>query len=71
LRAFTPATAAMSNHTIPLFSFPAAEGKKVIGAFGGGRMSSDRGVMPLSRGFSFARLQNMGGRMAPAARGVQ
>jgi len=28
-RSFAPATAAMTDDTIPLFSFPAVEGKKV------------------------------------------
>jgi Transposase DDE domain group 1 len=48
LRAFAPATAAMTDDTIPLFSFPAIEGKKVTAAFDGGRLSSDGGVMLLS-----------------------
>jgi hypothetical protein len=47
-RAFSPATAAMTDDPIPLFSFPAVEGKKVTAAFDGGRMSSDGGVMLLS-----------------------
>jgi DDE family transposase len=38
----------MTDDTIPLFSFPAVEGKKVTAAFDGGRMSSDGGVMLLS-----------------------
>jgi len=38
----------MTNDTIPLFSFPAVEGKKITAAFDGGRMSSDGGVMLLS-----------------------
>lgn len=40
--------AAMTDDTIPLFSFPAVEGKKITAAFDGGRMSSDGGVMLLS-----------------------
>ena len=48
MRAFAPATAAMTNDTIPLFAFPAIEGKKVTAAFDGGRLSSDGGVMLLS-----------------------
>jgi Transposase DDE domain group 1 len=48
LRAFAPATAAMTDDTIALFSFPAVEGKKVTAAFDGGRLSSDGGVMLLS-----------------------
>src|SRR6202521_4179689 len=40
--------AAMTDDTIPLFSFPAVQGKKVTAAFDGGRMSSDGGVMLLS-----------------------
>jgi hypothetical protein len=43
-----PATAAMTDDTIPLFSLPALLGKKVPAAFDGGRMSSDGGVMLLS-----------------------
>src|SRR5271154_68201 len=38
----------MTDDTIPLFSFPALEGKKVTAAFDGGRMSSDGRVMLLS-----------------------
>ena len=38
----------MTDDTIPLFSFPAVEGKKVTAAFDGGRLSSDGGVMLLS-----------------------
>jgi hypothetical protein len=38
----------MIDDTIPLFSFPAVEGKKVTAAFDGGRISSDGGVMLLS-----------------------
>src|SRR5271156_6213487 len=38
----------MTDDTIPLFSFPALQGKKVTAAFDGGRMSSDGGVMLLS-----------------------
>ena len=38
----------MTDDTIPLFSFPAVEGKKLTAAFDGGRMSSDGGVMLLS-----------------------
>ena len=38
----------MTDDRIPLFSFPAVEGKKVTAAFDGGRMSSDGGVMLLS-----------------------
>jgi len=40
--------AAMIDDTIPLFSFPAVECKKVTAGFDGGRMSSDGGVMLLS-----------------------
>jgi hypothetical protein len=40
--------AAMTDDTIPLFSFPAVQGKKVTAAFDGGRMSSDGGVMLLA-----------------------
>jgi hypothetical protein len=40
--------AAMTDNTIPLFSFPAVEGKKVTAAFDGGRITSDGGVMLLS-----------------------
>src|SRR6185312_10194880 len=40
--------ATMTDVTIQLFSFPAAEGKKVTVAFDGGRLSSDGGVMLLS-----------------------
>jgi len=36
LRSFASATAAMIDDTIPLFSFPAVEGKKVTAAFDGG-----------------------------------
>jgi len=39
---------AMTDDMIPLFSFPAVEGKKITAAFDGGRISSDRGVMLLS-----------------------
>ena len=45
---FAPAMAAMTDDTIPLFSFPAVQGKKVTAAFDGGQMSSDGGVMLLS-----------------------
>ena len=38
----------MTDDTIPLFSFPAVQGKKITAAFDGGRMSSDGGVMLLS-----------------------
>ena len=38
----------MTDDTIPLFAFPAVEGKKVTAAFDGGRMSPDGGVMLLS-----------------------
>ena len=38
----------MTDDMIPLFAFPAIEGKKVTAAFDGGRMSSDGGVMLLS-----------------------
>ena len=38
----------MTDDTIPLFAFPAIEGKKVTAAFDGGRLSSDGGVMLLS-----------------------
>jgi len=38
----------MTDDTIPLFSSPALQGKKVTAAFDGGRMSSDGGVMLLS-----------------------
>ena len=38
----------MTDDTIPLFSFPAVEGKKVTAAFDGGRISSDGGVMLLA-----------------------
>src|SRR5580700_10291849 len=38
----------MTDDTIPLFSFPAIQGKKVTAAFDGGRLSSDGGVMLLS-----------------------
>jgi hypothetical protein len=31
----------MTDDTIPLFSFPAVQGKKVTAAFDGGRMSSE------------------------------
>jgi hypothetical protein len=48
LRTIAPATAAMTDDTISLFSFPALQGKKVTAAFDGGRMSSDGGVMLLS-----------------------
>jgi hypothetical protein len=48
LRAFAPATATMTDDMIPLFSFPAIQGKKVTAAFDGGRLSSDGGVMLLS-----------------------
>ena len=48
LGAFAPATAAMTDDTIPRFAFPAVQGKKVTAAFDGGRMSSDGGVMLLS-----------------------
>jgi hypothetical protein len=48
LRTFAPTTATMTDDTIPLFSFPAIQGKKVTAAFDGGRLSSDGGVMLLS-----------------------
>ena len=48
LRTFAPATAAMTDDTIPLFSFPAVQGKKVTAAFDGGRLTSDGGVMLLA-----------------------
>ena len=48
LRTFAPATAAMIEDTIPLFSFPAVQGKKVTAAFDDGRMSSHGGVLLLS-----------------------
>ena len=38
----------MTDDMIPLFSFPAIQGKKVTAAFDGGRLSSDGGVMLLS-----------------------
>ena len=38
----------MIDDTLPLFSFPTVEGKKVTAAFDGGRISSDGGVMLLS-----------------------
>jgi hypothetical protein len=38
----------MTDDTIPLFAFPAVQGKKITAAFDGGRMSSDGGVMLLS-----------------------
>jgi hypothetical protein len=38
----------MTDDTIPLFSFPAVQGKKITAAFDGGRMSSDGGVVLLS-----------------------
>src|SRR5690348_3194406 len=38
----------MTDDMIPLFSFPAVEGKTVTAAFDGGRLSSDGGVMLLS-----------------------
>jgi hypothetical protein len=38
----------MTDDTIPLFAFPALQGKKITAAFDGGRMSSDGGVMLLS-----------------------
>ena len=38
----------MTDDRIPLFSFPAVEGKKVTAGFDGGRMSSDGGVMLLA-----------------------
>lgn len=47
-RAFAPATAAMTDNTIALFSFPAMEGKKITAAFDGGRITSDGGVMLLA-----------------------
>ena len=37
-RAFAPATAGMTDDTIPLFAFPAVQGKKITAAFDGGRM---------------------------------
>jgi len=40
--------AAMTDNTIPAFSFPAVEGKKVTAAFDGGRITSDGGVMLLA-----------------------
>jgi Transposase DDE domain group 1 len=40
--------AAMTDDTMPLFGFPAVQGKKITAAFDGGRMSSDGGVMLLS-----------------------
>ena len=43
--AATAATAAMTDDTIPLFSFPTVGGKKITAAFDGGRMSSDGGVL--------------------------
>ncbi len=48
MRAFGPATAATTDDTIPLFAFPAIEGKKVTAPFDGGRLSLDGGVMLLS-----------------------
>jgi Transposase DDE domain group 1 len=48
LRTIAPAMAAMTDDTIPLFWFPAVQGKKVTAAFDGGRMSCDGGVMLLS-----------------------
>ena len=48
MRAFAPATAAMTDDTIPRLAFPAVQGKKVTAAFDGGRLSSDGGVMLLS-----------------------
>jgi len=47
-RSFAPATAAMTDGAIPLFPFPAVQGKKVTAAFDGGRISSDGGVTLLS-----------------------
>jgi hypothetical protein len=38
----------MIDDTIPLFSFPAVQGKKITAAFDGGRITSDGGVMLLS-----------------------
>jgi hypothetical protein len=40
--------AAMTDNTIPLFSFPAVEGKKVTATFYDGRITSDGGVMLLA-----------------------
>ena len=48
MRAFAPATSAMTDDAVPLFSSPAVASKKVTAAFDGGRMSSDGGVMLLS-----------------------
>ena len=51
MRASAPATAAMTDDTIALFSLfsvPAVAGKKVTAAFDGGRLYSDGGVMLLS-----------------------
>jgi hypothetical protein len=49
LRAFAPATAAITDDTILPFSFPAIDGKKLQPRLmAGGRLSSDDGVMPLS-----------------------
>jgi hypothetical protein len=44
----------MTDDTIPLFAFPAVQGKKITAAFDGGRMSSDGGVMLLSLAFAAA-----------------
>jgi hypothetical protein len=38
----------MIDDTIPLFSFPAVQGKEITAAFDGGRITSDGGVMLLS-----------------------
>jgi Transposase DDE domain group 1 len=45
----------MTDDTIPLFSFPAIQGKKVTAGFDGGRLSSDGGVMLLSMAERLAR----------------
>ncbi len=38
----------MIDDTIPLFSFPAVQGKKITAAFDRGRITSDGGVMLLA-----------------------
>jgi hypothetical protein len=53
----------MTDDTIPLFSVPAIQGKKVTAAFDGGRLSSDGGVMLLSmaeRHLGVAYFRSMG-----------
>jgi hypothetical protein len=56
------ATSGMVEDNLLPFSFPAVERKKVTGAFDGGRITSDGGVMSLA---AAERALGIAGRLAP------